>query len=128
MRVISVYSFVCFKIIKYMLKKKQNPDVLKVLKKLPVLLEDIDYRDTNLEGRNFSIIQRRCNLWGWDTNYVSVCISGGCNGCGKWSKYLDTLSQTMKRIESAWEDSFIENIEFDVTDDIFYAQVIIKIR
>ena len=111
-----------------MLKKKQNPDVLKVLKRLPRLLEDIDYRDTNPEGRNFSIIQRRCNLWGWDTSYVSVCISGGCNGCGKWSKYLDTLSQTMKRIESAWEDSFIENIEFDVTDDLFYAQVIIKIK
>ena len=111
-----------------MLKKKQNPDVLKVLKKLPVLLEDIDYRDTNLEGHGFSIIQRRCNLWGWDTNYVSICISGGCNGCGKWSKYLDTLSQTMKRIEGAWEDSFIENIEFDVTDDLFYATIVIKIR
>lgn len=111
-----------------MLKKKQNPDVLKVLKKLPVLLEDIDYRDTNLEGRNFSIIHRRCNLWGWDKNYASICISGGMNGCGMWSKYLETISQAMKIIENTWSDSFIENIEFDVTDDIFYVTIIIKIK
>ena len=50
------------------------------------------------------------------------------NGCGMWSRYLETLSQAMKLIENAWSDSFIENIDFDVTDDIFYATIIIKIR
>lgn len=110
-----------------MLKKKQNLEVLKVIYKLKnSIFPGLNYTDTNIESRLLSIIKRRCNLWGWDKNYVSIC-SGGMNGCGKWSKYLDTLSQAMKRIESAWEDSFIENIEFDVTDDIFYAQVIIKI-
>lgn len=111
-----------------MLKKKQNLEVLRVICKLKkFIFPRLDYTDTNIESRPFGIIQKRCNLWGWDKNYVSICISGGMNGCGKWSKYLDTLSQAMKRIESAWEDSFIENIEFDVTDDLFYAQIIIKI-
>lgn len=112
-----------------MLKKKQNLEVLKVIYKLENnIFPGLDYTDTNIESRPFGIIKRRCNLWGWDTNYISICISGGCNGCGEWSRYLDTLSKAMKRIESTWSDSFIENIEFDVTDDIFYVTIIIKIK
>ena len=112
-----------------MLKKKQNLEVLKVIYKLENnIFPGLDYTDTNIESRPFGIIKRRCNLWGWDTNYVSICISGGMNGCGMWSKYLETISQAMKIIENTWSDSFIENIEFDVTDDIFYVTIIIKIK
>lgn len=110
-----------------MLRKKKNPEVLKVILKLPEILGDLDYGDTNIGGRSFSIIQRRCSLWEWDRNYVSICISGGCNsGCGMWSNYLDTLSKAMKLIEDTWEDCFIGGIEFDVADDLFYVTVIIK--
>lgn len=112
-----------------MLKKKQNLEVLKVIYKLENnIFPGLNYTDTNIGSRPFSIIKRRCNLWGWDKNYVSICISGGMNGCGMWSRYLETLSQAIKLIENTWSDSFIENIEFDVTDDIFYATIIIKIR
>lgn len=113
-----------------MLRKKKNLEVLKVIYKLKnSIFPGLNYTDINTESRPFSIIKRRCNLWGgWDRNYVSICISGGMNGCGMWSRYLETLSQAMRLIENTWSDSFIENIEFDVTDDIFYATIIIKIR
>lgn len=120
------YSF--FLYFQIMLKKKQNLDVLRVIYNLPGLLKDLDYTETNIDGREFSIIQRRCTLWGWDKNYISICFSGGLNGCGRWSNYLNTISQAMKIIENTWFDAFIENIDYDVTDDIFYVTCIIKLK
>ena len=112
-----------------MLKKKQNPEVLKVIKKLQDIFSKIDCTETNIGGRNFLILRKYCSLWNWDKNYVSICISGGKNsGVGLWSNYLKSLSEAMKLIEDTWEDSFIEKIDNDTADDIFYATIIIKVR
>lgn len=56
-------------------------------------------------------------------NHTTVCISGGLNGHGVWSDYLATLSKVMREIEMVYPDSFIEKIENDTLDDVFYAYI-----
>lgn len=112
-----------------MLEKKRNPNVLKVVSKLERLLKGkINCTDTNIEGRDFYICKNLSKIWDSDKNYVSVCICGGLNGWGKWSNYFKSLSELMEIIENAWEDSFILKVDYDASDDLFYAQVIIKLK
>jgi len=56
-------------------------------------------------------------------NHTTICISGGLNGHGVWSDYLVTLSKVMREIEMVYPDSFIEKIENDTLDDVFYAYI-----
>lgn len=111
-----------------MLKKKCDINILKVIKKLENIFCNIDFTKTNIGGRKFSIIQNKCSLWKWNHNYVSICISGGLNNCGNWSDYLRSLQETIELIENTWEDVFIDKIESDTLDDIFYATIIIRIQ
>ncbi len=110
-----------------MLSKRKDPRVMKLVKDLEIKLHEVDCKKTNIGGSSFRIIRNLSGVWKWNKGYASICISGGLNGCGKWSDYLESINGAMKIIENMQSDSFIENIENDVTDDIFYFNVIIKL-
>lgn len=107
--------------------KRQNSDVLEVVSDIEELLKRIDCKETNLEGRDFWVSRNLSRLWPPDRSYTCVCISGGRNsGRGLWSEYFKTLSEALRRIEAKYQDVFIDRIENDTADDIFYAYIVIK--
>ena len=57
------------------------------------------------------------------TERYNFTVSGGLNGAGSWSDYLDDLSdfaQSLKK-QSGWEPVVID-VNSDVLDDIFYVE------
>ena len=104
-----------------MLKKKKNPKILRVIKKLELLFSGVSFKN----GNSFRIILNRSTL---HYDYVSVCISSGLNGWGKWSDYLLSMQEFMKLVEDTWQDSFISDLNYDSCDDIFYFNVMIRVK
>lgn len=72
--------------------------------------------------RRLSVVESLCND---DIDYPDfrvVCVSGGINGRGIWSNYLEILAKLMFQIELCEDETpMILNIENDVADDVFYA-------
>lgn len=109
--------------------KRQNKTVLNVVSDIEELLKGIDCRETNIEGRDFIVSRNLSRLWAPDRNYACICICGGRNsGRGLWSEYMKSLSEAMRRIEAKYQDVFIDRLENDTADDIFYLYIVIKMK
>ena len=77
-------------------------------------ISKIDTTKINLEGRDFRVNLKEKGL---------ICISGGLNGRGIWSNYFEILSKLMFQIELRYPDAYVEKLENDSSDDIFYMYI-----
>ena len=91
-----------------------------VLDVLTDALGKIDYTKLNMDGEELKILQEKS---GSRPGYYSVCLSGGLNGRGIWSNYFEILAKVMFQIELRYPDAFVEKLENDTADDIFYLYI-----
>ena len=54
---------------------------------------------------------------------IMVTICGGLNGCGEFSKYLETLRNVISAMESAFQHVWLVNLVNDTADDVFYLKL-----
>jgi len=59
-------------------------------------------------------------------NYYIVHFWGGLNGSGKWSNYLNDLSQLLLGLEEFYQDIWVIDFNIDVLDDVFDIQIGVK--
>ena len=55
-------------------------------------------------------------------NYVVVEFYGGLNGLGKWTNYIDAISELIHIIDEKY-NCWLVNLDNDCLDDVFYLKI-----
>lgn len=54
---------------------------------------------------------------------IMVTICGGLNGCGEFSKYLETIRNVVSAMESVFQYVWLVDLVNDTADDVFYLKL-----
>lgn len=60
------------------------------------------------------------------SDHKIICLHGGKNGDGKWTKYLTDVTDIFKRLEKMSENVYLIEWDVDTDDDVFYLMIGVK--